>query len=112
MRLLWNLRNLVSCCAPSFARPEVPTVPPRKKTRSLVVQSGGVTVSERLPCRKRSNSATTTQWRPSLCAISEDNIVAVVATKAEQKLRSGKKVARKSGSRDKACVRSYSDEFR
>ncbi|XP_010267837.1 PREDICTED: uncharacterized protein LOC104604953 [Nelumbo nucifera] len=113
MRFSRNLRNLISCCGP-FARPAVATTPPREETRSLVQQSRSsvTTVTERFPCTKRTNSISTTQWRPSLCAISEDNVIAAVVTKAEQKVKSGKKAARKAGSRVKARVRSYSDEYR
>ncbi|KAF5203543.1 hypothetical protein FRX31_006870 [Thalictrum thalictroides] len=62
--------------------------------------------------RKRSSSLgskTTTQWRPSLCVISEDNVVSTVSrSRSERTVRSGKQVEGKR--RRTVKIQTYDDQ--
>ncbi|KAK9265982.1 hypothetical protein L1049_000054 [Liquidambar formosana] len=103
------LLEFVSCCGSNYSsRPsEAPTSPPARveETRSLVPP-------RRYRRRKRgrlgasgSVSAAAAEWRPSLCAISEDN---VVMEKEGRTVGSERTVKRKAQVR--VQVRSHSDE--
>ncbi|OVA13171.1 hypothetical protein BVC80_8917g35 [Macleaya cordata] len=122
------IRELVSCCVPSVGRQRVVrsrTEEKRSLMRLSSRRSSGALNEEEppppppsLPCGKRGKlsgskswSATQTQWKPSLYAISEDKIFCVVVVgNTERTVRSDKKRAGKSKSKaNKIRVRDYND---
>ncbi|KAF8409459.1 hypothetical protein HHK36_005535 [Tetracentron sinense] len=111
------LLEFASCCR-QIETSEVPTTPPRTEEKHSLMQLS-CAERDRSPCPKRgrvtgsgSKSVSAVQWRPSLCAISEDNVVFVVAGKAERTVRSEKNVTGKARSKTTSRVRKHSDEFR
>ncbi|KAF8410929.1 hypothetical protein HHK36_003466 [Tetracentron sinense] len=109
--------EFASCCGHTGSLDAPTTAPGKEEKRSLMPLHCSGTGSDRFPCPKRdrltgSKSASAIQWRPSLCAISEDNVVYVVAENAEREVRSGKNVTGKAGSRAKIRVRTHAEEFR
>uniref|UniRef100_A0A5B6ZL02 Uncharacterized protein n=1 Tax=Davidia involucrata TaxID=16924 RepID=A0A5B6ZL02_DAVIN len=110
------LLEFVSCCGPA-SRPSVATTtpPPAEETRSLVHSPPpSRTDNRRYRRRKRermaaSRSDSVAEWRPSLCAISEDNIVPEKDARAA--VGSERILKRKVASTARVHVRSYSDDI-
>ncbi|PON55759.1 hypothetical protein PanWU01x14_185680 [Parasponia andersonii] len=114
--------EFVSCCGPALT-PSGPTVRPEparrpEETRSLVQPPPPPRSRRR---RKRGwlgasgSVSASAEWRPSLCSISEDNVV-VIEKKGEENNRtagSERMVKRKSGSRSPRRTNgvSYSDDY-
>ncbi|KAF9589652.1 hypothetical protein IFM89_026786 [Coptis chinensis] len=103
----------ISCCVP-IKRSVVPTSPTHKEEGhglSPLYSAEG----DSLACIKRGKLGSgRAHWRPSLCVISEDNVVSTVSNKAERMVKSGKNLAEKARSRGRirSCDRSSDNEFR
>ncbi|KAL5736131.1 hypothetical protein ACOSP7_030601 [Xanthoceras sorbifolium] len=108
------LLELVSCCgcgcqeSGGGVETKVPPEPRTEETRSLVAS---VRRSYRRKGRGRSGGVASgsAEWKPSLCVISEENVVM-----EKDKSETERVAKRKSGGshKDRARVRSYSHEFR
>ncbi|CAK9150307.1 unnamed protein product [Ilex paraguariensis] len=104
------LLELVSCCG-TISRPSVPTSPPpADETRCLVPSTPPESRRKRGRVASK-RSAYTPQWRPSLHAISEDNVV--VESKERAVVGSERVLKRKvEPPTGKVRIRSCSDDSR
>ncbi|XP_042517069.1 uncharacterized protein LOC122091273 [Macadamia integrifolia] len=98
--------EFVPCCGYPIQPTAPTTLPCTEESRS---SSCG---QRRRLNRSNSVSSSAAQWQPTLCAISEDNVVSVVVAKTEEVAKSGKKVPRKTSSKAEIRVHtSYGDSF-
>ncbi|GMI63698.1 hypothetical protein like AT5G54585 [Hibiscus trionum] len=111
--------EFVSCCVKNpevFTTEEMVAAPRREETRSLMAPKMVAPRKKKKRVKIATPFSTTSEWKPSLYAISEDNTM----TEKKEKMQSeattttaDRAVKRKStsGSRSKIHVRSHSDDM-
>ncbi|PIA58435.1 hypothetical protein AQUCO_00500398v1 [Aquilegia coerulea] len=102
--------DFISCCVPMKQRTVVSTSSlhiKEEKSKEFVQLSYAMGDVKRSK-RPSSLGSGTTQWRPSLCMISEDNVVSTVSRRGERMVRSGKQVEGKR--RRTVKIQTYDDQ--
>ncbi|KAK8579148.1 hypothetical protein V6N13_142368 [Hibiscus sabdariffa] len=111
--------EFVSCCVKSpqaSTAEEVVPAPGREETRSLMTPKMAALRRKKKTVKVGTPFSMTPEWKPSLYAISEDNVMAEKREKTQSETATtapDRAVKRKStpGSRSKIHVRSYSDDI-
>ncbi|GMY31557.1 hypothetical protein FCV25MIE_26799 [Fagus crenata] len=121
------LLEFVTCCGPM----RMGTSQHRAEAVVAAEEEGTRWLAASIPARRRrrkrrvygpASAVAETEWKPTLCAISEDTAVVVMVEKTKKKeemevqtavgMGSEMVATRKTGSRARVHVRSYSDERR